>query len=408
MARMRVWFGVIATGLGLTLGCGDDADDDLWTTGSTGGEGGEGQNASDGGDADGTAGTENPASGSDGDGEPDAGSPGDSTGGVGTGGTNTGGGNTGGTATGGTNTGGSDTGGTNTGGANTGGTTTGGAGTGGTSPGIASLGQPCDADADCEPAICIPPDLGAPHGMCTVECTDDADCPQGSLCLTDVGMCLEACTLGPGEKCRNRADLACMPVARLQGDATCTDDSDCSGDGVCSNGECRELVTACWFSCAGDFDCDPGLRCDFASGLCTDVELGPDPIGAECDPDAAEDTCNGLCMPFIDENAEPLYSACFGGCTFGRLEGCGWDGTGPADAACLVPRYVDGDIGDLGQCVALCDCNAECAHPDAACFAFAELGAAELEDVFGRRGICEYAYDAAGNPVTVPQLTECE
>src|SRR5690606_36224271 len=82
MARVRFCFWVIATSLGLTLGCGDDADENLWQGGSTGGEGGESPGSSGGDDTGGTAGadTDEPedggAGGSDDDGTPQGGSAG--------------------------------------------------------------------------------------------------------------------------------------------------------------------------------------------------------------------------------------------------------------------------------------------------------------------------------------------
>ncbi|MFO7178742.1 MAG: hypothetical protein DIU78_008600 [Pseudomonadota bacterium] len=413
MARVRFCFWVIATSLGLTLGCGDDADENLWQGGSTGGEGGESPGSSGGDDTGGTAGadTDEPedggAGGSDDDGTPQGGSAGGGTGGTGMGGSETGG-----TANGGSSTGGSETGGTANGGTNTGGTA-GGAGTGGAAT-VASIGRFCEDDTDCTASFCVPPEVGVPHGLCTVECATDADCPAGSRCYTDAGICIEACSVGYGvdPKCQQRADMACSVVPRRQGEAACTDDSQCSGPARCVDGVCWEPIEACWFQCGGDFDCDTGLRCDLGVGLCTDQDVGSDAIGAQCDPAAAEDTCIGNCMSFVDQSGEPVYSACVAPCTFGRIEGCGWNGAGPANAACLLPWDVDGDVGDLGQCVPLCDCNADCAHPDTRCFGFAEIStpedAAYLEELFGRRGICDYAYDSEGKLLDVPQLTECE
>lgn len=308
------------------------------------------------------------------------------------------------------------------GGAGAGGTGgSGGAATGGTGGTTANrLGQECLSDDDCgTTTACLPPSSGVPHGLCTRDCTTDADCPSNGVCLTDFGICLEGCSPGASgitAKCHGRANMACQTLARAQG-TPCDDNTDCGTGEICdSAGECRELIDVCWASCGGDFHCEEGSACDFALGLCLPEDEVPegDPIGSECDPDAAQNSCDGFCLSYIDENQEPILSTCTAGCTFGYLEGCGWDATGPAPAACLLPNDDNGGLGDTGICTQLCDCNADCGHPEFACFGFADIGLADFEDVFGRLGFCNPATDADGEPITdqtgdpLPQLETCE
>jgi len=247
--------------------------------------------------------------------------------------------------------------------------------------------------------------------LCTAECITDDDCPSNAFCLVSAevgyGFCLERCISGSTlitDKCHGRSDMACVSLARPTGSA-CTRNSDCASGEVCDTEDrvCVDPFDACWPTCGGDFHCADGMKCDFESGLCVPEDDLPEgePIGAECDPNADPDPCSGMCLTFIDENSDPLVSTCTAPCTFGYLEGCGWDGTGPAPAVCLFPFDPNGGVGDIGICAQLCDCNADCNHSGFVCLPFNDE---RIEDVLGRRGVCEIA-SLAGD---TPQLEECE
>lgn len=73
------------------------------------------------------------------------------------------------------------------------------------------VGARCQSDRDCDNRCLL--DTGDfPGGFCTVSCSTDNDCPDGTLCMsTNGGVCLYACPefdcgrLGPGWTCRSRA-----------------------------------------------------------------------------------------------------------------------------------------------------------------------------------------------------------
>jgi hypothetical protein len=63
-------------------------------------------------------------------------------------------------------------------------------------------------------------------------------------------------------------------------------------------------------------------------------------------------------------------------------------------------------IGDLGSCAQLCDCNADCKNPDMVCSAWPSANAADLQKVFGKKGICGDPQDPDGGPPD-PGIATC-
>jgi len=294
----------------------------------------------------------------------------------------------------------------------TGGSSTGGkAGvTGGTGGAAAAqtIGSECVSADSCGANLgCLLPINGVPHGLCTAECIEDADCPNDGVCLTsgtDTGICLERCELGdPGleAKCHGRPDMACS-VIFLPTATECTSDTDCTGtDEVCApDGSCYSPATACFPQCGNDSDCPTDLFCDPGSGLCVEEEPAGDPDGTACDPELEEDTCLGRCVTFVDENSEPVESVCVTDCTYLAPGGCGWeDQDAPAPAFCL-PRAENGDAGDEGRCYPLCDCNDDCAG-DRLCYEYP--GDPDgFEAVFGHRAVCLSPDDTVESVETCP------
>jgi hypothetical protein len=83
------------------------------------------------------------------------------------------------------------------------------------------LGARCDVTADCDER-CLAPSAEFPDGMCTVDCSEDADCPGNSHCIDrEGGVCLFTCAtdpdcgfLGPGWECKEDS-LRANPSAKV-------------------------------------------------------------------------------------------------------------------------------------------------------------------------------------------------
>lgn len=263
------------------------------------------------------------------------------------------------------------------------------------------IGRACRTDTDCGggKAFCLTPTEnvsgmgGPPNGICVGDCTLNAGACATidplSVCVAfsaagGKAYCLESCTVGAGAagadpKCHNRPDVACD-------DSTGTT----PGEGICVP------------SCRGDFDCG-ARKCDVGTGFCNDsaVLTGTQPIGSSCDPKAAIDRCVGACFPL---DAAGTAGICGGLCTIGTV-GCGQttDPTAQLDAACLVDGTVigQGDIGDVGLCGALCDCDTQCTAKGQVC----RPGEASMQSALGRAGYCGGSVDQTGT--SVAHLAAC-
>ena len=197
------------------------------------------------------------------------------------------------------------------------------------------LGELCTSTADCTGDLtCVFPDPGAPSGVCTTGCAEDADCPGGWRCytLTDSG---------------SDADRQCLP------EDLCIDaDGDLYGWG----GGCR------------------GRDCDDTTAL-----INP----------AADELCNGLdddCDERIDDNAIEERTVCdtgfVGSCASGRntcINGvltCQADGPLTEETCDTADNDCDGlvDEGDICEGVPCCYgdtclgvCAAATTTPDGEC-----------------------------------------
>jgi hypothetical protein len=238
---------------------------------------------------------------------------------------------------------------------------------------------------------------GLPGGLCTLKCSADADCTalsSNSFCLpvdATSGYCLEGCTLGQAgsPKCHERSDFVCTVVGVIDTKATCTQNSDCGAQQICdSQGNvCADTVTGCAPGCRGDFDCSSSEYCDFSSGTCLPGKPTGLALGASCDPTATPDPCDGFCSA-IDSTGKT--GACTGVCSLTPdATGCGWSGTGTANAACVfaTPFSPTNDfaLGDVGLCGALCDCNNDCKVDTERCV---DDTMGVISKVWGRAGYC--------------------
>jgi hypothetical protein len=97
---------------------------------------------------------------------------------------------------------------------------------------------------------------------------------------------------------------------------------------------------------------------------------------------------------------------CMGICSLNQdLIGCGWDGTGDADAACLFQTRLsaEDDVGmdDVMICGALCDCNDDCAGTGSGLYCISE-DTGTLEAIWGRPGYCRPLADGeTGAGITI-------
>ncbi len=265
-------------------------------------------------------------------------------------------------------------------------------------PRATAIGRPCIKASDCgtQGLTCLLPTgaefdgAGVPNGLCTLDCSADltavitaeSACTKidpTAICLPATATsayCVEPCTIGmipSGEvKCHNRHDTACS-ASRSGAFAYCRP------------------------ACRGDFDCS-GRKCDLARGLCVDAPNlnGTRPVGTACDPNATTNACLGPCLGFTsDDGGSSNLGFCSGLCTIGEV-GCGVDPTskGQVGSMCLFAPSQSNDLGDLGFCAQLCDCNDECLDRDFICSAV--MG---LSGQVGRAGACgPVALDASGRP----------
>ena len=73
------------------------------------------------------------------------------------------------------------------------------------------VGGPCRDGVDCDDESFCSGDSDFPDGMCTIECRDDLDCPNGTACVDrDSGVCALLCNFD--EDCRRPYD--CKETSR--------------------------------------------------------------------------------------------------------------------------------------------------------------------------------------------------
>lgn len=227
-----------------------------------------------------------------------------------------------------------------------------------------ALALPCAADADCGPAgRCIavsdsdPLFGGGPAGgYCTVTCTNDSDCPgQGSTCLmadpNGPGECLLGCVFG---------DPSLMTVNDP------LDPSKCHGREDLRCQTLQDGSEVCLPSCGDDSQC-AGRYCDPKLSVCVDSPPAGEPLGAACDPQAMTPTCAGICIGITGGKSMCTSPCTMGGEVPNPLE-CGGDGI------CIYSPAGTG-VGDLGYCAQSCTQQDQCQTPSFFCFDVGVAGA---------------------------------
>ncbi len=203
-----------------------------------------------------------------------------------------------------------------------------------------SVGTECTGDADCRGGlICLASNdattsSGGPaHGYCTKECDaepgaacDDLDARCWTLLMGPAKHCLLSCIPGLPGVCHGREDLACMLI---------------SGD----TGLCVPV-------CASDDDCDPEF-CHPGTGFCVSNPAVSDPIGTPCTAVMSPYSTCKACLGLGGGPPEP--GVCSKVCVATRSDACG-DG-----ARCIaLGTGVAPKPGTLGWCYQSCATDGEC------------------------------------------------
>ncbi len=238
-----------------------------------------------------------------------------------------------------------------------------------------NLGARCESDADCHaPWTCFSENAtGLAQGVCSTTCTKDDECGAlhpDALCGFSFfrpgepkkTICFEPCRAGPAstalqepldpKKCHGRPEQACLSTS--------------SGFG------CRHV-------CNLDADCTGGRHCAPDRQLCVKTATDWSSIGTE------SLDCTGYLL------GVGSATICTSVCTRGTGPACGW--AGPSTRVERVCTHRTGTLagafgaGDLGDCLAACDCDDDCPGPDLAC---KPLDVADAK-VAGRKGWCVVA-----------------
>lgn len=260
-----------------------------------------------------------------------------------------------------------------------------------------AIGAPCTTDAECPtgpdgeaPLVCITAAStaqfgGGPQGgYCSAPCADTADCQalDGlSACglfdaTTNTGYCIGLCVPGASNvKCYAERAQACFESPNNPG------------------------LGACFPVCQSDAACGPGLFCDLGSaglGVCTAAQPVGGDIGAPCTADTAVTDCkSGVCVELANGSGAVSGSFCSANCTYGLVEGCGYDVVATErNALCGQAQSDTGDAGDVGFCFELCDTPADCTQAGWDCV---ENLSEEGQALVGRVGQCLPPLPGAGD-----------
>jgi hypothetical protein len=168
--------------------------------------------------------------------------------------------------------------------------------------------RPCEVNADCRGGeICR-------DDFCRESCTEDADCTTDGL-----GVCGEA------DYC-----------------IQCGEDSDCGEAEVCTDSFCE-------FFCRSSDDCGDRQACEVATGVCIDVECSS---ASDCGED--EVCVANLCVDNSDLVCTPSTSFC----DDNTLVACSSDGRSEARVACSDAAPCSEGAGGTAACTPT-DCEAD-------------------------------------------------
>jgi hypothetical protein len=264
------------------------------------------------------------------------------------------------------------------------------------------IGVSCEEDADCvAPTKCIRThesfDGALPGtGVCTMPCESSTDCSavdsfsycdyvgsatqeaienvaEGELPVGLGYMCMQGCFYGqPDEtKCGGLSTFACYPL-----------DDVVRAD---STGEFEYMIGGCTPLCHADSDCQDGEACDIFWGVCVESAREGKAIGELCNVDAVESECaSEMCLSIADELSMGICTAF---CNFHPdATVCGGEIDDNASAGCVgsLSTPIASSVGDRGQCIPLCDDDADCPTGLACSLDEPEL----TQQYYGRSGFC--------------------
>jgi hypothetical protein len=225
----------------------------------------------------------------------------------------------------------------------------------------AQIGDPCQDDRDCGPAMQCdmesvgPAGVHARNGYCTIVGCDSAPalhaCPPGSSCFPDLpgGRCFKDCVQEDASDCRGyhldkHGDYDCYGGPPLKGMTICapTDLFPCVCVDPLGGNNCQEYcgTLSNWYSCCGWQPAPPGPL---------------DPIQMRCrnrgtGEALAEGTPGGSCM---DTTASGCLES--GGCAGGKLCQNGVCACPPVLTDCYgVCKDLQTDPNNCGACNTLC------------------------------------------------------
>ncbi|UJR79177.1 hypothetical protein [Sandaracinus amylolyticus] len=185
-----------------------------------------------------------------------------------------------------------------------------------------NIGGACAEDTDCTGSAnrCIAEPDYFPGGYCTLACSSDEECPEGSYCSDVFGsqaFCVDSCDAAGTDECR--AGYGCtiddpmypMPfcLGGCEEDTDCPDSLKCDPDGGdLGEGSCYDETAS-----IGDA-CEDGTSCPM-SAYCLAESFGGWPSGScvalGCDP-AASGTCgtDAHCLPSAGGGGGLCVDAC--------------------------------------------------------------------------------------------------
>ena len=191
------------------------------------------------------------------------------------------------------------------------------------------IGNECSVDADCGAGgVCLSAqgDVfglggGFPGGYCSAPCTNS--CAAGAVCVgtsADNRHCLKACSPGPlGGDCGPRPELGCSPFSDDATRGFCL--ADCNLGGDCGDRVCEPALGLCVDAppggdptdpvepvpeCAQDEDCASSEVCQ--SGEC--VAAQPPPLACTLDEECTDGVCNPSTSLCIAAPAIPVGATC--------------------------------------------------------------------------------------------------
>ncbi len=219
--------------------------------------------------------------------------------------------------------------------------------------GPGAAGEPCAAPEECGSWACF-------GGRCLARC-DEAECPEGSACLTlhTQSVCVDAGPGGDEAPCGRGADCASGVCRGGRCTVTCGVGLDCPNDRSCL---LYETVALCERSCATSADCGPEGVCLLVAGRRICEIRGDLPPEAPCERDAecAGGRCQqGACAtPCAADGSCPAQTVCVRDIT-----GSACRPAGPASDGAPCDRGEDCQRGvcGAGRCGGDCAADAACA-----------------------------------------------